>query len=270
MREPVGQPLVSIIVPTRDRPELLEEALQSIARQTFSDWEAIVVDDGSFPAVDAPRLHRRFGARVRVLQHARSRGGAAAKNTGIDAAKGRLLAFLDDDDLLAPDYVARAVEVLQANRDLAGTFMSVRRFGALRDDDLHSDRAMQGVLARAQGTCRHPDVLEFGSALFAALLHSVPMAFQRVVVRREAFEAIGRYEAHCLLWDCDWAVRAAATQRFARSPEINPRLTAKRQLLRSASLAVASRAMTFDLPISTSANQPCSSSQNNFSNDAVA
>ena len=63
---------------------------------------------------------------------------------------------------------------------------------------------------------------------------------------------------------------AASTQRFARSPVTRPRLTAKRQLLRSASLGVASRAMTRGPASSTSANQPLSSSQNNFSNEAVA
>ncbi|HZP87464.1 MAG TPA: glycosyltransferase family 2 protein [Burkholderiales bacterium] len=208
-------PLVSVIVPTHNRPELLHQALHSLAQQTLANWEAIVVDDGSAPAVDAMALTRCFGTRVRVLHHHARRSGAAAKNTGLRCAMGRLITFLDDDDLLAPQYLARAADVLDRHRDIDGAFMNVVRFGdPERVAQSGNERAMTRVLALAAGAVRDPGVLVFGTGLFDALLHSVPMAFQRVVVRREALLAIGEYEPDCLLWDCDWALRASVRHRF--------------------------------------------------------
>ena len=75
-----------MIVPTHNRHALLEEALVSIASQTIDDWEVIVVDDGSIPPVSSTAIRNRFGARVHVIRHMTSQGGAAAKNTGIAAA----------------------------------------------------------------------------------------------------------------------------------------------------------------------------------------
>ncbi|MEP7206435.1 MAG: glycosyltransferase [Casimicrobiaceae bacterium] len=208
-------PRVSVIVPTRNRPALLEEALQSLADQTFRDWEAVVVDDGSEPAVDGDALALRFGARVRLQRHEAGLGGASAKNTGSRAARAAILAFLDDDDLFAPQYLARAIEALDRHPDLDGIFMKVGWFGARQAvAEADSDRAMRRALELAQGHERAPGLLVFDHRLFAALLQTVPMTFQRIVVRRSVFEKIGGYEPHCLLWDCDWAIRASATGRF--------------------------------------------------------
>ncbi|MBK9469978.1 MAG: glycosyltransferase family 2 protein [Gammaproteobacteria bacterium] len=92
-------PRVSVIVPTHNRLPLLEEALGSIEAQSFIDWEAVVVDDASTPAIDGRSVIARY-PRARVHTHHSSQGGAAAKNTGIAMARGEILAFLDDDDLL--------------------------------------------------------------------------------------------------------------------------------------------------------------------------
>lgn len=208
-------PLLSVIIPTRNRPQLLRQALQSLTEQTLQSWEAIVVDDASTPAVKAADVARCCGSRVRLVTHAVRQGGAAAKNTGLRTATSRLITFLDDDDLLAPEYLARAADVLGRHQDLAGTFMNVARFGDRQHlAGLESERAMNRVLALAEGSIRESGFLVFDARLFDALLHTVPMAFQRVVVRREALCAIGEYEPDCLLWDCDWALRASVRHRL--------------------------------------------------------
>ena len=91
-------PLFSVVIPTRNRPDLLREAVDSVKAQTLGDWELIVVDDASTPGVEIPRDDK-----VRVLQLATRRGPGGARNAGVTAARGRYVAFLDDDDLFTED-----------------------------------------------------------------------------------------------------------------------------------------------------------------------
>lgn len=190
---------------------MLREALDSVSKQTFDNWEAIIVDDGSTPPV-AQALQ---DARVSLLRHASPIGGAAGKNTGIKNARGEILAFLDDDDCYAPKYLERAVEVLDSNPGLDVVFMGVSWFGSnsvwsQQDYDL----AMESFLSRAPGR-QSGDLTIFDETIINALLKSVPMALQRPVVRKSAFIRIGYYRADCLLWDCDWAIRAALVANLA-------------------------------------------------------
>lgn len=98
-------PRFSVVVPTYGRSAWLEEAVDSVLRQTETDWECIVVDDGS---PDAPSVAK--DPRVRLVRRDRNGGAAAARNTGIDHATGRWVTFLDDDDVYRPDRLSRARE----------------------------------------------------------------------------------------------------------------------------------------------------------------
>jgi glycosyltransferase involved in cell wall biosynthesis len=100
---------VSVVVPTHDRRRLLVQTLRSILRQQGVDLEVIVVDDGSRDGT-AEAVAGLGDARVRLLRHDRSRGVSAARNTGIAAARGEWLGFCDDDDLWAPDKLARQLQ----------------------------------------------------------------------------------------------------------------------------------------------------------------
>jgi glycosyltransferase involved in cell wall biosynthesis len=95
---PGPAPAVSVIVPTRDRPELLKGALASVSRQTMGDWECVVVNDGPAGSVQLPD-----DSRFRLLEHDRPHGPSAARNSGLRAARGEYVAFLDDDDEFTPD-----------------------------------------------------------------------------------------------------------------------------------------------------------------------
>jgi glycosyltransferase involved in cell wall biosynthesis len=97
-------PQVSVIIPTHNRAALLREAVASVKAQTYRDFEILVVDDAS---TDDTREVLAAWREVRVLRHACRRGVAAARNTGIDAARGEWLAFLDSDDLWLPAKLAR-------------------------------------------------------------------------------------------------------------------------------------------------------------------
>ena len=102
----MDDPLFSVIVPTYQRPPFLLEALDSVRRQTIESFECIVVDDGSPEPV---RLAN--DDRVRLVRRPINGGVAAARNTGIDHARGRYITFLDDDDVYTPTRLALAVNI---------------------------------------------------------------------------------------------------------------------------------------------------------------
>ncbi|HMX91963.1 MAG TPA: glycosyltransferase, partial [Nitrospira sp.] len=105
-------PMVSVIVPTYNRPDRLQVALSSILAQTYQDFEIIVVNDGTVDVSDVIAPLNRDG-RITVIRHDRNRGLAAARNTGIRAAKGTYIAYLDDDDTYLPDHLQTLVTTLQ-------------------------------------------------------------------------------------------------------------------------------------------------------------
>jgi glycosyltransferase involved in cell wall biosynthesis len=110
-------PQVSVVIPTRGRSGLLALTLRGVLGQRDVDPEVVVVDDGSTDDTAAMVGGLRDRG-VRLVQHDRSRGVSAARNTGIAAARGKWLAFCDDDDLWAPDKLARQLEAAaRAGRD---------------------------------------------------------------------------------------------------------------------------------------------------------
>lgn len=209
-----AQPTISVVIPTHNRPALLQDALASVLSQTVPPAEVIIVDDASSPPAELPECHD--GITMHLLRHEQTRGGAAAKNTGARAARGNLIAFLDDDDLWAPTYLEHASGLLARHTEIDVLFMAVDWFGRDAErGERNYQKAMRKLLADADGKRLAPGVLGFGNPLVQALLRRVPMAFQRPVVRRDAFLHIGRYTEHCLLWDCDWALRAALVGKVA-------------------------------------------------------
>jgi hypothetical protein len=116
LREPPVEPLVSLIVPTLNRPAMLARALASVAAQAVSDLEVVVINDGGADpgAVLDPFRHTLgCGGRLTVVHHDRNRGLAAARNTGLRTARGRYVGFLDDDDRLLPHHLAALLPPLQ-------------------------------------------------------------------------------------------------------------------------------------------------------------
>lgn len=109
-----AMPLVSVIVPTHNRPDRLVEAVQSILNQSFKNFEIIVVNDAGCD-VDATIAPLNTGRQVVCLRHETNRGLAAARNTGLQAARGRYIAYLDDDDLFYPDHLQTLVDFLEAH-----------------------------------------------------------------------------------------------------------------------------------------------------------
>ena len=123
LKEKTDTPAVSVIVSFLNAGPFLREAIDSVFAQTFSDWELLLVDDGS---TDASRdVAREYASchpdRVRYLQHpgGENRGLSASRNLGIAAASGRLIAFLDADDVWLPHKLERQSEILRERPDAA-------------------------------------------------------------------------------------------------------------------------------------------------------
>jgi peptidoglycan/LPS O-acetylase OafA/YrhL/glycosyltransferase involved in cell wall biosynthesis len=104
-------PLVSIITPVYNAARWLPETLATVRAQTLTDWEHLLVDDGSTDGSAAlVEAAAREDARFRLLRTERNGGPSAARNVALDAARGRFIAFLDADDLWLPEKLARSVE----------------------------------------------------------------------------------------------------------------------------------------------------------------
>jgi glycosyltransferase involved in cell wall biosynthesis len=111
-------PYFSVVIPVYNRAQVLETAICSVLDQTFQDFEIIVVDDGSS---DNPcrTIERIADPRIKFLRQ-ENRGGAAARNTGIDAAAGRFIAFLDSDDIFLPHHLQTMHDMLDRTANMVG------------------------------------------------------------------------------------------------------------------------------------------------------
>ena len=119
-------PVVSVIIPTYNCSPLLGGAIRSVLDQTVSDYEILVIDDGSTDETAA--VVERYGERVRYLRQ-ENRGVAAARNLGIRSAKGEFVAFLDADDLWKPDKLERQLPLLLQQKDLDVVFSRHENLG---------------------------------------------------------------------------------------------------------------------------------------------
>ncbi len=140
-------PDVSVVVPTRNRARLLRQALRTVRWQRGVDLEAVVVDDGSTDHT-AEWVAGLGDPRVRVVRHERALGASVARNRGSAAAQGRYIAFLDDDDLWAPDkLIAQLAAMFRQRRHWSTT-------GAVSVD--HALHVLGGELPPEEITAGYP------------------------------------------------------------------------------------------------------------------
>jgi glycosyltransferase involved in cell wall biosynthesis len=127
------RPLAAVVIPCYQQAEYLEEAVQSVIAQTFTDWEIVIVDDGSTDAtaeVAAALIAAHPDRPIRLLRQA-NQGLSAARNAGIAASAGRYILPLDADDVLLPEMLARTVGLLESEPDVAIAYTDERHFGAV-------------------------------------------------------------------------------------------------------------------------------------------
>ena len=206
----IASPRVSVVVPTKDRPALLSDAVNSVLSQTMSDLEIIVVDDCSQPPVDAAKVNGGGDKRLRTERLSVPAGAVVAKNRGAALSRAPILAFLDDDDLYTPGYLEQALRALERYPALDVVFMGVEYFSDCPGTEVCQHRDFMREFLTATGSQEKEDAFYlFGDRLLRGmLLTGIPMAFQRPVVRTAAFEKVGGYRMR-RYWDNDWSIRVA-------------------------------------------------------------
>ena len=194
--------LISVVIPVYNRAWLIEESVRSVLSQTCQDFEIVIVDDGSKDATPAV-LERlvKGDRRIKCLQHPVNRGAQAARNTGIRAARGRWIAFLDSDDR----WLRESLEVrLQ----------------------LASERCIQVVHSECEILYAGSAVPErFGTpamtgSIYRQLLQKPGPTFPSLLVSKEALVRIGYLDETIVAYqEWDTAIRLARYYEFAFVPE---------------------------------------------------
>ena len=114
--------LVSIVLPTYNRPEGLRKAIQGVLKQTHQLFEVLVINDSSEEIPVQEVINQFEDNRIYYLRNQRTKGANGARNTGILNAKGAYIAFLDDDDEWLPEKLAWQLDYLQSHPDYVGVF----------------------------------------------------------------------------------------------------------------------------------------------------
>ena len=112
-------PLVSVVMPTYNRADLLPRSIDSILNQTYTNFEFIIVDDGSTDTT--PTLLQTYAQndpRIKILTNPKNKGISYSRNRGTDAAKGKYIAIMDSDDYSEPERLRKHVDYLEKNKDV--------------------------------------------------------------------------------------------------------------------------------------------------------
>ncbi len=193
-------PRVSVVLPTYRRQHVLARAIDSILRQTMSQWEVLVVDDE--PNTETNRIVESYSdPRIRYLAHQRNRGLSAARNTGIRNARSEYIAFLDDDDMFFPRKLEVQCDVLDRRPDEVGVvscFEEIRRRnGTTTLRAVHLDGDVRSLL-----------------------LKNDLVRMQLLMVRRTCFERVGLFDERLPHHeDYDMTLRLSCCCRFETIPE---------------------------------------------------
>ncbi|RUR03040.1 glycosyltransferase [Labedella endophytica] len=179
-------PRVSVLIPVRNRPALIARALASIQEQDMSDWEAIVIDDGSDD--DTPAVVEAMIAsdpRIRLIR-SDHRGVSAARNRGIEAAQSTYIAFLDSDNTWRPGFLSTMLNGLRTT-------------------------GCRAAFAAASVTNSKDEVSYLGSPVtYEQLLYQNYLDLNTFVVERTAIEEVGDFDEKLRRWvDHDLFIRLA-------------------------------------------------------------
>jgi glycosyltransferase involved in cell wall biosynthesis len=176
-------PAVTVAIPAY-KPQYLSEAIESVLRQTFQDFEIVVVNDGS---PNTPAIESTVGSypQVRYI-YQENAGGAAARNTAVNAARAPLVLNLDDDDVLTPSCLESQVAFMQQNPEIDVRYVNSVYFGS-------SDW---------EGTCWMDHYPSEGDVSFLSVMEGrTAPANPGAIIRRKTLLRVGLYDPAVDSWD---------------------------------------------------------------------
>jgi len=188
--------LVSVIIPTLNRSQMLSCALESVLTQSYPNYEVIVVDDGSSDGTrELVGRYCNNNSRVRLIEHGERRGAQAARNTGIRESRGEWIAFLDSDDQWLPHSLEARLKV--ANRE--------------RVKVVHSEC----YVIREEGKKKPFGIPPMAGWIYHDLLTRQGPVFPALLVARQALETIGYLDEQIVSYqEWDAAIRLAKHYPF--------------------------------------------------------
>jgi hypothetical protein len=198
----MSNPAVSVVIPVYNGENYLRLALESVLRQTFQDFEIIVIDDGSKDST--PDIAQSFGERVRYVRQENA-GVAAAVNHGIRLARGRYFAWLSHDDLWAPEKLSAQLEALQHVDGPAVCYTDIKLIDG--EGKVFDEKDLP---------------LPNGNEIVRAILRLEPVLYAAysLVCEVRCFEQVGPYDLKKRhTQDADMLLRLARTFPFVRVPE---------------------------------------------------
>jgi glycosyltransferase involved in cell wall biosynthesis len=194
-------PKVSVIIPVYNREQYVGEAIDSILAQTFTDFELLLIDDGSTDnSVEVMRSYT--DPRIRLIRHERNLGIPQARNKGLQLAGGAYIAILDSDDTAVPDRLAKQVAFLDGNKD----YVLVSSWAALMN-------------AKGQPLKRGKRRVVSSGEAKSYLLFRCWLPHSSVMARTAILQAYGYREQYVLCSDFDLFVRLARTHKLGHLPE---------------------------------------------------
>jgi glycosyltransferase involved in cell wall biosynthesis len=198
----MSNPAVSVVIPVYNGENYLRLALEGVLRQTFQDFEIIVIDDGSKDST--PDIAQSFGERVRYVRQENA-GVAAAVNHGIRLARGRYFAWLSHDDLWAPEKLSAQLEALQHVDGPAVCYTDIKLIDG--EGKVFDEKDLP---------------LPNGNEIVRAILRLEPVLYAAysLVCELRCFEQVGPYDLKKRhTQDADMLLRLARTFPFVRVPE---------------------------------------------------
>jgi peptidoglycan/xylan/chitin deacetylase (PgdA/CDA1 family)/SAM-dependent methyltransferase len=193
---------VSVIVPAYNAASTLPKTLQSLQEQTFKDWEAIIVNDGSQDeTAEIVTKFAQIDARIRLIEQP-NQGVSVARNTGIEKAQFEWLLFLDADDWILPKHLARLTQAANADTTIDAVYCGSARVSL-------------------DGTYFYEEAYSQPAQMFSALCANNVLAIHTCLVRRSVVQAAGCFDPSfktCEDWDL-WQRISRTGSRFSHIPE---------------------------------------------------
>lgn len=189
--------MISIVIPTYNRAQILHRTLDSIAAQTYQEWECIIVDDGSHDkSVDVAAQYVEKDKRFRVLSNIFYKGAQGARNTGITVAKGDWICLFDSDDIMYPNYLEKMVAAIDDNVDVVVCKALIRNSQTGKE---------QGRLDKIFSENMHAELLQ----------EKKYVAYDVTLIRKEKLIAIGLLDEQCpSMQEWDTHIRLSKIARY--------------------------------------------------------
>ena len=203
------KPLVSIVIPTYQRPQFLSRAINSCLNQTYDNVEVIVVDDNN-PDTEArnetEELMSTFSkvSNLQYIRHEKNKNGSAARNTGWRASSGKYITFLDDDDEISPAKIEKQLECMESlSADYGACYTAY-------------------IIRMPNGTEQHSVTCDHGDVSMKALMRTLYLGSgSNLLLRKSVVDEVNGYdESFRRNQDIEFMARVTEIYKFAYVPDV--------------------------------------------------